>query len=315
MNKFLAIRLQDVQDFLDATQAVIQVLACQHGGETPGNVYPSFSASMKCKRKMTHILFDSKDEKPDDVHLLAIVKATLKTHGLTDVIVGWEHTFLLPEDSNIIAFDCMDWIRNDHIMSLLCEVVAVSPFKAIIKTNPATSFEQLKKCFITHNASHKSRVHKLFGFDGKFIWHEHVQRATDVDSLNVPLSIDISLQNASSKECQRLIPALLSAAQTKMSEAGFDFGNTGIIPEWASMNRRRATRVCAVFPNVLVARAFHYQYKDMEWESASGTQTMIIRLKHDIFDNELLDPRIRVAVSTSTITPAMISAIRGVPLC
>ena len=116
---------------------------------------------------------------------------------------------MLPEDAYIIAFGCMGWIRDVKIMSLLCEVVATSPSKAIIKTNPSVSIEQLRRCFVAHNVTHGTVVYKLWGFDGKFIWQEHVQRTSDVCMSHVPLSIELSLQNASTKEYQRLVTALL----------------------------------------------------------------------------------------------------------
>ena len=95
-----------------------------------------------------------------------------------------------------------------------------------------------------------------------------------------------------------------------MTERGFDFCGSGIQADWNNMNKKKSSPVTIRLPSVLVARAFHYQYKDFEWQGDNGTQTIIIRLKHDLFDRELLTPQIRLIVNTtSNITPELVNSV------
>ena len=97
-----------------------------------------------------------------------------------------------------------------------------------------------------------------------------------------------------------------------MVKNGFDFGSSGIIVEWVAMKRNRAGPVTIRFPTLELARAFHYQYKDFEWDSDAGSQTVVIELQHDAFDMEMRDPKIRLAVSsTKDLTPEMVKSIVG----
>ena len=91
-----------------AVQAMVQVFAAQQGGETPGNLYPSFSSTLKRKRKMVHIEFDPDDHKSDQCELVRNIKQSLCDRGLLDVFVGWEHTCRLPEDTYIMTFTSTD---------------------------------------------------------------------------------------------------------------------------------------------------------------------------------------------------------------
>ena len=100
----------------------------------------------------------------------------------------------------------------------------------------------------------------------------------------------MSLQNAPAKAYKQLVSTLLSTAQSNMADKGFEFGSSGIVADWTTMRKRRTGPVTIKFPNILLARAFHYQFKDYEWESDNDTQTIIIRLQNELFDAEMVDP-------------------------
>ena len=105
------------------------------------------------------------------------------------------------------------------------------------------------------------------------------------------------------------VEALLQSARMCMSLHGFDFGDAVVKAEWTKMSKRQSypARVC--FPSIALARGFFYQHKDMEWGSDDGTQTMIVRLKHQLFDAELLNPITRTqAMQGSYITASMVSS-------
>ena len=88
--------------------------------------------------------------------------------------------------------------------------------------------------------------------------------------------------------------------------------DSGIICDWATLRQKEAKCVKITFPSMVTARAFHYQFKDMEWESDNGTQTILIRLHHVKFDTELFDPQVRLAVNTcGQVTPHLINSIVG----
>ena len=97
-----------------------------------------------------------------------------------------------------------------------------------------------------------------------------------------------------------------------MTARGFDFGQSGIVAEWAKMKRKRSGPVALTFLNVLTARAFHFQFKNHEWESNDCTQVIMVQLHHDAFDSEMQSPHVRTMVETCTsITPEMIRSITG----
>ena len=128
----------------------------------------------------------------------------------------------------------------------------------------------------------------------------------------IPLAIEIRLRNAPTKTYQQVLMTLLGAAQNEMIRHGFDFGTSGIVADWAPARRKRTGLVAIKFPSVETARAFHYKYKDFEWESEGGTQTIIIELQHVVFDVEMQNPRVRLAVSSvQSLTPDMVKSIVG----
>lgn len=76
------------------------------------------------------------------------------------------------------------------------------------------------------------------------------------------------------------------------------------------MKKRRTGPVTIKFPNILLARAFHYQFKDFEWESDNSTQTIITRLQNEAFDAELVHPHVRLLVSESAqIIPEIVKSL------
>ncbi len=79
-----------------------------------------------------------------------------------------------------------------------------------------------------------------------------------------------------------------------------------------TMKRARSALVNIKFPSVAHARAFHYQFKEYEWESDDGSQTLIVQLQHELFDKEMLNTRIRnIVKTTNAITPAVVDSIMG----
>ena len=298
------------QDNSLVVQALVQVLASQHDGDTHPNVYPSFGSTLSSKRKMCHISFAPSTNKPDDVNLLGQVKQTLQAQGMAEVLVGWEHDFLLPEDCYVLTFIDNSWTINPGVRTVLLEVVMASATKAIIKTDPGLSIEQLKHVLSGFNRVQGAVLRKLQGYDGHMIWQEYAQFIPDLSSVVVSTSVEICLDNAPAKEYKNLVTQFLSMAQNSMVECGFDFGTSGIIAEWSKMRRKRVGPVPVVFPSIVTARGFHFQFKDMEWESDNGTQTIIVRLQHLMFDNELLDPQVRLVVNTvPKVTPQTLNNI------
>ena len=240
------------------------------------------------------------------------IQATLQSHGLSDVLVGWEHNFLLPEDAYIVAFRDMSWTACDEIKMKLTEIVLVSSSKAIIKFEPSLAIERMKHLFKAYNALHGVNVHKMFGYDGKLLWSEHMQPPSDKLSSHASTSVEIRLVNATAKHYRALIASLVSSVQNSMVKQVFDFGTSGIVVDWASVKRKRSNPITLKFPSVITARAFHYQYKDFEWESEEGTQTIILDLRHEAFDIEMRDSRVRLAVSSfKEITPDAMKSITG----
>lgn len=123
------------------------------------------------------------------------------------------------------------------------------------------------------------------------------------------------MESAPRKEYEQLVTNLLSTAQHNMTQSGFDFGTGRIVAQWPAVKRKKVGPVKLNFPSVTLARAFHYQYKDGEWDSDTGAHTILIRLKHDQFDREMLDPATRVAVgSVPAITPLLVRQIVNTPL-
>ena len=120
----------------------------------------------------------------------------------------------------------------------------------------------------------------------------------------------LTLDGAAAKGYKELVTHFVSNTQHLMVQAGFDYGTSGIVPDWTSMKGKRVQPIMLHFPSLITARGFYFQYKDLEWESDNGTQTLVVRLKHDKLDKEVLDPAVRLAVSTSAlVTPALMSQI------
>ena len=190
------------------------------------------------------------------------------------------------------------------------EIVPVSFSKIIVKLKPDKAIAKVKNLFDAYNQSHGASIRRLRAFDGKLLWSEHAHAPPNHTSKDISRSIELSLQNASSKMYKELITTLLSSAQHAMTQDGFAVGTLGIIAEWSSMRRRRAGLVKVTFPSATGARAFHYKHKDYEWASDDGTQTMIVHLKHDIIDQELCSVSIRRALgSMSKVTLTSIESI------
>ena len=139
-----------------------------------------------------------------------------------------------------------------------------------------------------------------------------MQQPPQFDRNIVSKSIEIGLMNASAKSYKELMAVLLSSAQNTMTQNGFDFGTSGIVAEWTKMKRKRSGPVTVTFPSVAIARAFHYSYQDYEWESHDCTQTVIVQLKHETFEAEMQNPRVRLAIGTNKkLTPDMVRSIVG----
>ena len=287
----------------------MQVLASRQGGESPGNVYPSFANTGLNKRTATHISFKCVENRPDDAVLMGEIQQALEDQGLGGVLLGWEHNFLLPEDSYIIVCSCMSWLTSEEIKAMLSEIVAVSAGKFIVKLKPLVSIERIKQTFVAYNSVHTAVIRKLLAYDGKVIWSEHVQPPTQGGTRHISKSIEVNLRNASAKAYKELISVLLSSAQDNMTKNGFNFDTSGIVADWTKMKRKRSGPVTVTFPTVPLARAFFYSYQDFEWESDDCTQTIIIQLTHEIFDAELQKPEVRIAIgSCKVITPEVVSS-------
>ena len=114
-------------------QAVLQMTARVMQGEVPANTYRSFGDSRDLKRKACHIEFQSEASMRDDAKLLELVKAEMEGQGLGHVLVGWDHSFALPEDTFILAFDDLSWSADGGVNKFFCECILVSRSKATIK--------------------------------------------------------------------------------------------------------------------------------------------------------------------------------------
>ena len=293
-----------------SVQACLQVLAVEMNGEIPHNVYPSHASTPIMKRKALHISFLPSEAKPDSPEVLIKVATVLQNKGMTDVLVGWEHSFLLPEDAYIITFDSVEALSNTLLKSKLTEILLVSAFKAIIKTDPRMSTQDLKHILAGVNSTCVSKVRKLLGFDGRFLWQDHSEQVPN-KSAQAPVTtkIELTLQGAPHKRYKEFIHDLLSSAQSHLQSNGFTF-SVGIVADWNSMKKKRNGPVTVQFPDLLTARGFHYQYKDYEWESSDGAQTMIIRLGNEMFDEESARPHVRTAVASAPhVTPAMVTSL------
>ena len=144
------------------------------------------------------------------------------------------------------------------------------------------------------------------------LWNDHANGPVVQSSRQTPTSIDLKLRNASAKNYSQLVKSLLRYVQNAVVHEGFDFGSSGIILDWSVIKRKRAGPVASAFPSVELVRSFHYQYKDFEWDSEDGSQTIIIELQHVVFDKEMCDPRVRLAVSSvKALTPSMVKSIAG----
>ena len=150
---------------------------------------------------------------------------------MVNVLVGWEHNFLLPEDSYIVSFSDMNWTNCSEIMTWFLEIVPASASRAITKFKPSISLEKVKGLFAAYNRSHGACIRKLQAFDGKIIWSEHAHAPSTHTITETSLSIDLSLKNASSKQHKELVSVFLSSAQHAMTCDGFSFGTSGIIVE------------------------------------------------------------------------------------
>ena len=182
----------------------------------------------------------------------------------------------------------------------------------IVKLKPAISLESMKRTLAAFNSLHGADIRKLFAFDGKIIWSEHAQEPSKEDQREILPSIDLKLQNASSKNYRELVHMLLSFAQNSTVERVFNFGMAEVTVEWNKLKRKRSHPVTVTFPTVETARAFHYQFKDYEWESDDCSQTIIVELQHDMFDKELRNPHVRNAVTAANvITPEHVKSIVG----
>ena len=204
----------------------------------------------------------------------------------------------------------MTWSSCAEIRTWFTEIVPVSVSKAIIKIRPDVTLERIKLLFSAYNQSHEACIRKLQAFDGRAIWTEQARAPPSRAHAQPSASIELCLKNASSKNDRELVAVVLSSAQNSMTQEGFDFATSGITADWAAMKRKRAGPIQVTFPNLTVARAFHNKFKDDEWESDDGTQTIIVHLKHEVFDQELCKPHVRRAISNvSAITPALIKSI------
>ena len=273
---------------------MVQVFAAQQGGETPGNLYPSFSSTPKCKRKMVHIEFDPDDHKSDQCELVRNIKQSLCDRGLLDVFVGWEHTCLLPEDTYVMTFTSTDWNCDAPLQDIMAEVVCVSSTKAIIKPEARINFSKIKQAIATHNLAHGATIRKICGFDGKFLWQEEVPFASTIPE-DISKTIEVCLQHASGKRFKNLVNTFVHYSQNEMTTKGYNLGGVGIEVDWANAGRLKSGSIKFTFPTVDLARTFHHLFQDMEWPSDNGTQTIIVRLRHNVFDIEMLFPETRLA--------------------
>ena len=70
-------------------------------------------------------------------------------------------------------------MENIGVRTLLKEIVMASPTKAIIKIDPGISIESLKQALSGYNRSMTATFRQLFGFDGRYIWREHLHFIND----------------------------------------------------------------------------------------------------------------------------------------
>lgn len=160
--------------------------------------------------------------KPRPNQFLEQVRAALHANSLGDVLVGWEHSFLLPEDSYIVCFENghTAWLNYPAMTSVLTEVIVVSTAKVIVKTKPEISTENLKQVMVSVNRTHGASIRKLLGYDGRQIWQENAQYMQKAVSKDTSTSMEMNLQNAPAKAYKQPVTTLLSTAQANMAGLG-----------------------------------------------------------------------------------------------
>ena len=122
--------------------------------------------------------------------------------------------------------------------------------------------------------------------------------------------IEMSLEGAPAKRYKELVYMMLNSAKANMIANGFSLAEGDIQADWNIMKKRRNGPVAIKFADLLTAKGFYFQYKDYEWQSDNGCQTMIIRLSHETFDADYLLPGIRSIISEAdNMTPQTLAAI------
>ena len=103
---------------------------------------------------------------------------------------------------------------------------------------------------------------------------------------------------------------MLSSAKTNMIANGFKFKDGDIQADWNIMKNRRNGPVAVKFADLDTAQGFYFQYKDYEWQSDNGCQTIIVRLSNANFDADYLLPGVRNTISKAAhMTPQTLAAI------
>ena len=120
------------------------------------------------------------------------------------------------------------------------------------------------------------------------------------------LTIGVSLQGASKKDFPELVRALVDSAQAAMTKDGFQFGVSGVVIEKAGKGKGKGGERQLRFPSLLTARGFFWKFQEYEWCSLRGSQTIVVMLRHQAFEDELKQAPVRVAAASSKITPNLV---------
>ena len=131
----------------------------------------------------------------------------------------------------------MPWAYCPEIRMVFIEFIVVSAKSMIGKRKPTVTMERNKKTFRAHDLVHGPIMNKIFAFDGKTVWTEHVQMRKHDDSKPIYEAIGLTLQNAAAKSYEEFVSVLIHSEQDSTITRCFDFVQSGISVEWSKMRR------------------------------------------------------------------------------